>query len=202
MLKNQSPATGVARGFASSRRTPARLRTPATRYARRRFKLSENAAIEFHLCVMLRLGCSAAVATGAAGLAAARGGAAGGSAPAGGGASADGSAPAGGCRLRCPKLGLLALHADTSCRSICGNGLLALGRCGVPCMMGRTQSTCRPSPDLAPPRTNPACWHAVKISAQGPWRGAACSAEAAPRIGAIVHIAISVRRMVLAPHRL
>src|SRR5262249_21427212 len=148
-------------------------------------------------------GCSAAIATGAIGLAAARGGAAGGSAPAGGGTFAGGSAPAGGCQLRCPKLGLLALHADTSCGSICGNGLLALGRCGVPCISGRPQSTCRPSPDLAPPRTNPACWQVAKISAQGPWRGAACSAQAAPSVTAIVQTAPSTRvpYIIIAPHR-
>jgi hypothetical protein len=50
-----------------------------------------------------------------------------------------------------------ALQSATSCGSIFGKGLLARGGCGVCCMIGAMQSTKRPSPVLAPPRTNPAC---------------------------------------------
>jgi hypothetical protein len=53
--------------------------------------------------------------------------------------------------------------------------------CGVPRMTGAMQSRKRPSPALALPCTNPACSQAALISAQGPWRGAACTETAAPK---------------------
>jgi hypothetical protein len=53
--------------------------------------------------------------------------------------------------------------------------------CGVPRMTGAMQSRKRPSPALALPCTNPACSQAALISAQGPWRGAACTKTAAPK---------------------
>jgi hypothetical protein len=45
--------------------------------------------------------------------------------------------------------------------------------CGVCRMIGAMQSTKRPSPVLAPPRTNPACSQSALIAAQAHWRGAA-----------------------------
>ncbi len=77
--------------------------------------------------------------------------------------------------------GFCALQSATSCRLICGKGLLARRGCGVPRMTGAMQSRKRPSPALALPCTNPACSQAALISAQGPWRGAACTETAAPK---------------------
>jgi hypothetical protein len=73
------------------------------------------------------------------------------------------------------------LVAGPLCRLICGKGLPARRGCGIPRMMGAMQSTKRPSPDLAPPCTNPACSQAALTSAQARWRGAACTETAARR---------------------
>src|SRR3984893_6606126 len=86
-----------------------------------------------------------------------------------------------GSALRWPKFGFCALQSATSCKLIGGKGLLARRGCGVPRTVGTVQSTKRPSPDLAPPCTNPACSQAALISAQARWRGAACTEIAAPR---------------------
>jgi hypothetical protein len=48
-------------------------------------------------------------------------------------------------------------------------------------MIGAMQSTNKPSPVLAPPRTNPACSQSALIAAQGRWRGAACTEVAGPK---------------------
>ena len=93
----------------------------------------------------------------------------------GGGAACDGAA------LPWPKLGFCALHSATSCRSICGKGLLVRRGC-VRRMMGAMQSTKSPSPVLAPPCTNPACSHAALISAQGRRGWAACPETAALKL--------------------
>jgi hypothetical protein len=96
-------------------------------------------------------------------------------------ASTGGWAACDGGALRWPKFGFCALQSATSCRLICGKGLPARRGCGIPRMMGAMQSTKRPSPDLAPPCTNPACSQAALTSAQARWRGAACTETAAPR---------------------
>ena len=96
-------------------------------------------------------------------------------ASAGGWPACDGSA------LRWPEFGFWALQSATSCKLICGKGRLARRGCDVPRMMGTMQSTKRPSPDLAPPCTNPASSQAALISVQAGWRGAACTETAAPR---------------------
>ena len=81
----------------------------------------------------------------------------------------------GGRATRCPKFGFCILQSATSFGSICGKGLLARGRCGVPRTIGMTQSIKRPLPALASPRTKPACSQDAMISIQAGWRGAACT---------------------------
>ena len=66
-----------------------------------------------------------------------------------------------------PNFGFCSLQAATSCGSICGKGLVACCRCGVPCMIGRMQSATIPTPFLAPRTEKPACLHATVIWAQG-----------------------------------
>ena len=65
-----------------------------------------------------------------------------------------------------PNFGFCSLQAATSCGSICGKGLVACFRCGVPCMVGRMQSDTMPTPILAPRTAKPACLHAAAICAQ------------------------------------
>ena len=72
------------------------------------------------------------------------------------------------CPRSNPKFGFRALHAATTCGSSGGKGLVACSRCGVPTIIGWTQSTAIPMPDLAPFGTNPAPRHAALISAHGP----------------------------------
>jgi hypothetical protein len=49
-------------------------------------------------------------------------------------------------------------------------------------MIGATQSTIKPLPSRAPPRTKPASWQAARMSAQGRWRGADCAVAAAVKV--------------------
>jgi hypothetical protein len=76
--------------------------------------------------------------------------------------------------------GFCALQSATSCRLICGKGLLARRGCGVPRMTGAMQCTKRPSLALARPAQIPPARKPL-ISAQAPWRGAACTETAAPK---------------------
>jgi len=77
-----------------------------------------------------------------------RAGATCGVAPLGSGLASTGGWPAcDGGALRWPKFGFCVLQSATSCKLICGKGLLARRGCGVPRMMGTMQSTKRPSPD-------------------------------------------------------
>ena len=84
------------------------------------------------------------------------------STPGGGGAPSPEGAP-----RPCPNLGLLARHAATICGLIRGKGRLPRRRCCMPFMIGSTQSSSSPTPDLAPPRTNPARSHDAVIWAHG-----------------------------------
>jgi hypothetical protein len=98
------------------------------------------------------------------------------------GSATGGCAGAAGCatvRVRCPKFGLAALHAETSSGATCGSGFAARRRCAVPCMIGRMQSTAMPLPAFAPPRSNPACWQAATICPHAPRRGACATAAVA-----------------------
>jgi hypothetical protein len=120
----------------------------------------------------------------------------------GGGGLADaGGAACERAALGWPKLGLRAWQAATSCGSIGGKGLLAFGRCGVPRMIGATQSAIRPLPSLAPPRTKPASWQAAVMSTQGRWRGADSAVTAVAKVApAKQRIAtIDVLRIVVPP---
>jgi hypothetical protein len=49
-------------------------------------------------------------------------------------------------------------------------------------MIGATQSTIKPLPSRAPPRTKPASWQAARMSAQGRWRGTDCAVAAAVKV--------------------
>ena len=66
-----------------------------------------------------------------------------------------------------PKFGLRLMHAATTCGSSGGKGLVARSRCGVPTIIGWTQSTAIPAPILAPLGTKPARAHVALIWAQG-----------------------------------
>jgi hypothetical protein len=59
------------------------------------------------------------------------------------------------------------LQPGEQVRQICGRGLVASFRCGVPCMIGRTQSDTIPTPFLVPRAAKPAFLHATVIWAQG-----------------------------------
>ena len=71
------------------------------------------------------------------------------------------------CPRSNPKFGFRALHAATTCGSSGGKGLVARSRCGVPTIIGWTQSTAIPAPILAPLGTKPARAHVALIWAQG-----------------------------------
>src|SRR6516225_4966693 len=71
------------------------------------------------------------------------------------------------CPRSNPKFGFRALHAATTCGSSGGKGLVACSRCGVPTIIGWTQSTAIPTPILAPLGTKPARAHVALIWAQG-----------------------------------
>jgi hypothetical protein len=62
-----------------------------------------------------------------------------------------------------PNFGFCSLQAATSCGSICGKGLVASFRCGVPCMIGRMQSDTMPTPFVVPRAAKPAFLHATVI---------------------------------------
>jgi hypothetical protein len=79
----------------------------------------------------------------------------------------------------CPKCGLLALQSATHLGLTCGKGLRARGGWSFPCMIGMTQSPCRPRPSLAAPGTKPAPRHAAVICAQAPRVRTGCATEGA-----------------------
>jgi len=71
-----------------------------------------------------------------------------------------------------------------------------------PCMMGRTQSICSPSPALLPPCTKPACRQAAAICPHGPWGGVCAAATSAANRIAVVQttpIPIPCARMFITP---
>ena len=85
--------------------------------------------------------------------------------------------------LACPNLGFFALQVATIWGSTCGNGLVAIRRCGVPFTIGRMQSTTRPVPVLQPLVLNPACTHASMIGEHAPPDFLAAGAIGAPADG-------------------